>query len=451
MLDDPQEKCPPILHLNLVKLISVRTLNRHNEPQEIFRVGEPIRVEIEVDSRVEKENIVVGVQIHHETGVHIATTTNYAHLDQNGNTKRTRFDLHRSRQIFTLEFPALFLGRGRYALGVGISPKPKHFTEADQLLRVRSAAYIAISRSDRPRFVFYDPPCTWSKRDANNVLLTDPETSEITHWRGEDENFTTLNAPQFIIVGAQKAGTTSLYHYLARHPDVIPPAHKEIHYFDLNSEKRIDWYRMHFARYFKENASQNENRKATSIITGEASPYYLFHPNVPRRLASLLPNAKILILLRNPVDRAYSHYQMAKRYGVESLSFEKAIEAEPDRLSGVEEQMARDPLHYDFHHHQHSYLARGEYIRQIRRWQRFFDPSQMMIIRTEDMRARTPDVLRNVFTFLELDSIELDCREQFAKSDYPPMEPALRKRLIDYFKPFNQDLSDHLHLDFNWT
>jgi len=260
-----------------------------------------------------------------------------------------------------------------------------------------------------------------------------------------------MKAPHFIILGAQKAGTTSLYHYLADHPQVIPPAHKEIHYFDLNSEKGIDWYQMHFAPYFKANASQNENKTSKSSITGEASPYYLFHPRAPQRLASLLPNAKLLILLRNPVDRAYSHYQMAKRYGVENHSFEKAIEAEPDRLSGVEEQMNRNPLHYDFHHHQHSYLARGEYIKQIRTWQRFFDPAQMMIIRTEDMRTHTPDVLRNVFKFLELDSIEVDCSRHFAESDYPPMDPALRERLIDYFKPFNQDLNDYLALDFNWT
>jgi len=111
-------------------------------------------------------------------------------------------------------------------------------------------------------------------------------------------------------VGAQKAGTSSLYSYMVQHPQVLPAARKEIHYFDRHYDKGLRWYRRHFPL---------RARLSSERLSGEASPYYLFHPHAPRRIAETLPDARILMLLRNPANRAISHYFHEARVGREKL------------------------------------------------------------------------------------------------------------------------------------
>lgn len=164
LLDDPEERCPPILHLNLVRLVSVRVLDAKGAPRDRFHTGEPVTVEITVDSTVHKDNVVVGVQIFNEADIHVATTTNRAHLDESGRPRNIPLNLRRGRQVFAVHFPALFLCDGKYHLSVGISPKPRHFTPADQLLRKGRVATIGFYRDDIPWKQIYDPPSVWEKR-----------------------------------------------------------------------------------------------------------------------------------------------------------------------------------------------------------------------------------------------------------------------------------------------
>ena len=121
--------------------------------------------------------------------------------------------------------------------------------------------------------------------------------------------------PDFLVIGAQRAGSTSLFAQLCEHPGVAAPSHKEIHYFDLQSFRGLRWYRSHFPP-----AGRSRGR-----ITGEASPYYLFHPAVPARVAEALPDVRLVALLRDPVARAYSQYQLSVRDGHETLGFEEAL------------------------------------------------------------------------------------------------------------------------------
>lgn len=167
LLDDPEDRCPPILHLNLVRLVSVRILDASGAPRDRFHTGEPVTVEITVDSMVRKDNVVVGVQIFNEADIHVATTTNRAHLDESGRPHSIPLNLRRGRQVFAVRFPALFLCDGKYHLSVGISPKPRHFTPADQLLRRGRVATIGFYRDDIPWKQIYDPPSTWEKRIAD--------------------------------------------------------------------------------------------------------------------------------------------------------------------------------------------------------------------------------------------------------------------------------------------
>ena len=163
LLDDPEGKCPPILHLGLVRLLAVRVLDGTGREREQFHTGEPLAIEFDVESRVSKDGVVVGVQIFHESNVHVATSTNRVHLSETGEPRCVPFNLRRGRQTFRVDFPRLFLSDGKYFVGLGISPKPRHFTEADQLLREKRVAVFGFYRDDIPWKTLYDPPSRWTK------------------------------------------------------------------------------------------------------------------------------------------------------------------------------------------------------------------------------------------------------------------------------------------------
>jgi hypothetical protein len=127
--------------------------------------------------------------------------------------------------------------------------------------------------------------------------------------------------PDFIIIGGQRCGTTALFNLLGQHPCVETSHPKEVHYFDLQYARPLNWYRQHFPTMMSMRARALRGRR---VVSGEPSPYYLFHPRVPERLHDL-PGTRLIALLRNPVDRAYSHYQHEVRLGVETLPFEDAI------------------------------------------------------------------------------------------------------------------------------
>jgi hypothetical protein len=143
--------------------------------------------------------------------------------------------------------------------------------------------------------------------------------------------------PDFIIIGGQRCGTTSLFNYLTQHPDVFPSCPKEVHYFSIHYHKGVNWYRSHFPLVMQK--SYVERGHDRRFVAGEATPYYIAHPHAPQRIAETVPEAKLIVLLRNPVDRAYSHYHYEVKNGLETLSFAEAIDREDERLAG--EQAAR--------------------------------------------------------------------------------------------------------------
>ncbi len=163
LLDDPEEICPPILHLNLVQLDEVRVLNRDNEPQQMFHTGDPLTIEFDFVSKVHKDDVAVGIQIFHESGLHISTSTNHVHLTNEGEPRIQIMNLRRGVQTFRVEFPGLFLADGRYTVSIGMSPKLKHFTEVDQLIREHRVAAFGFYRSDTTWKTLYDPPSVWAK------------------------------------------------------------------------------------------------------------------------------------------------------------------------------------------------------------------------------------------------------------------------------------------------
>jgi hypothetical protein len=249
--------------------------------------------------------------------------------------------------------------------------------------------------------------------------------------------------PSALIIGAQRSGTTSLFNYLAQHPDVMPPLGKEIHYFDLHYARGLRWYRGRFPF---------SHRLRPPAITVDASPYYLPHPLAPERAAQLLPDVKLVAVLRNPVERAFSHYQHEVRDGRESLSFAEAIDREPERLAGEEERLQREPGYYSHNHHRFSYTHRGLYVDQLRRWARHFPRSSFLVVQSERLFREPAVVSALVYRFLGLRSHALERYTAFYQGKYERgVPPELRARLSTYFEPHNRELYRWLGEEFDWA
>ena len=230
--------------------------------------------------------------------------------------------------------------------------------------------------------------------------------------------------PDFVVIGTQKGGTSFFYNLLKKHPLVMPAATKELHFFDRDFAKGVEWYRRCF--------TDSERVGGRRTLTGESTPSYLFSPQAPRRMAEIVPDAKLVALLRNPVDRAYSHYQMQVRRGTETRSFEEATEEQMDFGEG------------------RPYLARGFYAEQLERFSLFADRGQLLVVKSEDFFARHLEVLHRALRFLGLPPFEPTVARPASRGTYEPMEPATRRRLEEFFAPHNERLYDLLGSDLGW-
>jgi hypothetical protein len=255
--------------------------------------------------------------------------------------------------------------------------------------------------------------------------------------------------PDVVIIGAAKAGTTSLFGWLVDHPYVRGPRHKEVNYFSHYHYRGDDWYRQHFPSARERDAFTAEHGRP--FLTGEASPSYLVHPWAPERMARLLPDVKLIVQLRNPVDRAYSQFQMRRRDGEEPLdSFEAAVDAEEERLAEEHERMLRDSRYSSYDVACWSYLMRSRYAEQLERWFEHFPRERFHVLALETLAADPQAELDAVHAFLGLSAHRPDSlRARFA-FDYDPLPPETRRRLDDYFRPHNERLYELLGTDFGW-
>ena len=254
--------------------------------------------------------------------------------------------------------------------------------------------------------------------------------------------------PDFIVIGAMRCGTTSLYRYITDHPRIAPAFKKEVHFYDLHYADGLDWYRTHFP--LKVSQRLSARGYDPGFITGEASPYYLFHPGVPARVKQHSPDAKLLVILRNPVDRAFSHYQQQVRSGTEKLSFEEALEREEERLHGEVEKMLADERYNSYNHRHYSYVSRGVYADQLERWFQLFPREQFLIFNSEQLYREPAATMERVFRFLGvLPSSDGDYK-QYNATGKSRMSPETRRRLVEYFAPHNERLFQLLGEDFGW-
>lgn len=236
--------------------------------------------------------------------------------------------------------------------------------------------------------------------------------------------------PDFVLIGAQRSGTTSLYEFLRGHADVRwPPLVKSPHWFDTNYTASRRWYRSHFPLA----------PSGRDWVTGEASPYYLHHPYVPQRIATYLPDTRLVAVLRDPVARAWSAYQHERDRGYEGLSFRDALEAEEARIAPELPRLA-DPAFVGHHHRHHAYVGRGLYADQLRRYHAHFDPDQLLVLTLDELKANPQASFDRLCDFLGVGRAPVPSVTRHNARVYEPMDPDDREWLAARFAAPNREL-----------
>lgn len=252
--------------------------------------------------------------------------------------------------------------------------------------------------------------------------------------------------PELVIVGAQRSGTTTLFRLLSDHPQVIrPTVSKGMAYFDLNYDRGEQWYRGMFplqATAFW--------RSSGRTLTFESSGYYMFHPLAAGRIASDLPGAKVVVMLRNPVDRAYSAHRHELRRGFESESFEDAIALESSRIAGEADRLRIDPSYQSFEYQHHAYLARGEYAVQITRLFNTVGRDRTYIIDSDEFFQNQDAEFARLCSWLGLDAPPPSRDQVWNAQPREDMPPSLRRELMRYFERSDEELTGLLGRKPSW-
>lgn len=248
--------------------------------------------------------------------------------------------------------------------------------------------------------------------------------------------------PSFLMIGASRAGTTTLFNALAEHPGIVRPLmHKGVRYFDLNYERGPRWYRGHFP----------VQRLHRGQLAFEASGYYLYHPLAPARIASELPRIKLIAMLRDPVERAYSGWKHESARGFETLPFAEALQQESNRLAASMAELDADPYAHPHSLRHHSHRSRGEYATQLRRYYSHLSPFQVHVMISEEFFAEPDREFAKLLDFLQLDPFTPAMG--FPKQNARPsksMPAGIRADLTEHFSERNRDLATLLGRDLPW-
>ena len=261
--------------------------------------------------------------------------------------------------------------------------------------------------------------------------------------------------PDFLLIGTKKGGTTSVIDWLFRHPNVMRlfprfERRKSPHYFDINFHRGERWYRGNFPTKVARLARARS--QGGPILSGEASPYYLFHPACAERIQRTVPSVKMIAILREPVSRAYSNYWDRVATANEPLpTFEAAIEAEESRLGSIDAADFSSSRFYSFEHDHHSYLARGRYAEQLSRFMHRFAREQLLVLCAEDLFRKPAPTFERIQSFLGIPKVPVTLRPRNQRPSTPPLDPETRRRLAAYYAPYNAQLTELIGEDFGWS
>jgi len=256
--------------------------------------------------------------------------------------------------------------------------------------------------------------------------------------------------PDYIIIGAQKCGTTSLDLNLAKHPFIRMALMQEVHFFDYNWHKGERWYRRNF--HTRAASERNKADRGERLWTGESSPSYIHHPCCPERVRQLCPDVKLIALLRNPADRAYSHFHHERRYGWDDRSLDNAFDWDREREM-IEREIPKikaDPRYFSWAYRHESYLSRGMYAEQIERWRAHFPEEQLLIVQSESFYADMRGAMRRIFSFLGVPDHDVVDASTYNANTYSKIEQGVRESLREFYEPYNERLFELIGERFDW-
>jgi hypothetical protein len=260
--------------------------------------------------------------------------------------------------------------------------------------------------------------------------------------------------PDFLVIGVKRGGTTSMFNYLTMHPGILglfpqSRARKSSDYFFKHQSDGLRWYRSHF--HTAGHRDRLRRRLGYAPVAGEVSPYYLWDPRIAGAAHAVNPDLKAVALLRDPVERAWSHYQERVANGVEPLSFRDALAAEEGRLAGEMEKMRADPLYYSEAHDWYSYRSRGVYQPQLENWRSVFADDRLLVVRSEDMYADVQGTFDEISAFLGVPAHRLPTTKTFGAGRRSTMPEAERSELTEFYRGPNAELESYLGRPLGWS
>ncbi|MEG4854945.1 sulfotransferase domain-containing protein [Microcoleus sp. B5-D4] len=285
---------------------------------------------------------------------------------------------------------------------------------------------------------------SYQNASYKQINLSDPELVK-KHWNPHQKP-----QPDFLIPGFIKSGTSSLYNYLISHPQILPAVDKELHFFTDFFEQELDWYLAHFPPI---PASMN-------YITGEATPIYINFPNLAKKIFHLFPDIKIIVLLRNPVERTISSYfhQHKASCGYKPIqdSIAETLQKIPNLLNKLPDFLLLEPSilkkYRDDYIHDAllSLLINSLYIYYLKEWLTIFPKKQFLIVKSEDLFSNPSATMKQVYSFLNLPDYQMPEYHNVNPGSYPSIPAHLRHQLVEFFRPHNQKLEEYLGMKFNW-
>jgi len=256
------------------------------------------------------------------------------------------------------------------------------------------------------------------------------------HIYGLTSSFRVL--PDFLVIGAKRCGTTSLYEYLGQHPCIKKSSHDHIGFFDDNFHLGIGFYKSFFPTIFEKKFFEFKNGK---LLTNDVTSSYIQNSQTATKIFQTLPDKKIIVILRNPIDRAYSEYNLDLRANPDIQSFETIIQNEIDNMEDKNDGEVIQNKHY---------LKRGIYFDQLKPWFELFPKKNILILSTEKFGEDANNIFNIIFKFLNLENYNIKNSKRMQKGTYTKLNSKTREKLLKFYKLKNNQLYDLINEKFDW-
>ena len=253
--------------------------------------------------------------------------------------------------------------------------------------------------------------------------------------------------PDFLVIGAKRCGTTSLYQHLSEHPCISRSPRDNIGFFNENYHLGINWYKSLFPTVFYKKKMESKNKHCLFF---DVTSTYMEEELTAKNVYEVNPNQKIIVILRNPVDRAYSHYHVNVKEKSEKRSFEDAIFEEMNRIKSERIIQNKNKNLRVFTPNNIHYLKKGFYALQLKSWFKIFPREQILVLSTEEFQEDQNLIYKKIFDFLNIPNMKIKSTEKMEKGNYIPMKDKTRTLLLDYFIQYNHELFELINSEFNW-